>query len=223
MKTVIITGTNGMIGRLILENCLLHQNINKVISITRKPLGIKHHKLIEIIHHNFLDFSTIEDQLKNIDIVYYCLGVYTGQVSSNEFKEITVHYTQSFAKTIQQLNPNCSFCFLSGAGADSSEKSTILFAREKGIAENILLQLQFKATYIFRPGYIYPTTPRKEPNIFYALMRKLYKPLAFIYPNIGISSTDLANKIFTVGLNGGTNTIYENRDIKNETHPIKVK
>jgi len=38
------------------------------------------------------------------------------------------------------------------------------FARYKGEAEKALLAEGFSSAYIFRPAYIYPVEPRKEPN-----------------------------------------------------------
>jgi nucleoside-diphosphate-sugar epimerase len=214
MKNVIITGTNGMIGKLVLKNCLSREDVFKVISITRKPIGIQHEKLNEVLHNDFLEYTGLENNFKNIDVCFYCMGVYTGQVPRTAFKKITVRFTKAFAETLRKNNTNTSFCFLSGQGADSSERSKILFAREKGIAENILLNLEFTHTHIFRPGYIYPNTPRKEPNFFYKLMRLLYKPIAAIYPNIGVTSIQLANKMVAAGLDGGDKLIYENKDIR---------
>jgi len=202
-----------MIGNLILQECLFRDDVETVTTITRKPLGIVNSKLKEIIHNDFMDFSKIEDSLKNQDVCYYCIGVYTGQVPIPEFKKITVDYTKVFASELKKVNEKLTFCFLSGAGADSSEKSKVLFAREKGIAENYLLSLNFFRTYIFRPGYIYPITPRKEPNIAYKIMRLFYKPVAKIYPNIGVTSVQLAHKMTEVGLNGGSKVIYENKDL----------
>jgi nucleoside-diphosphate-sugar epimerase len=213
MKNIVITGSNGMMGNLILQNCLKRDDVAKVTSITRKPLGIYHPKLVEVIHTDFLDYSNIENDLKNQDICFYCIGVYTGQVPTEEFKKITVAYTEVFAQALKKNSADLSFCFLSGAGADSSEKSRVLFAREKGIAENILLKLKFASTHIFRPGYIYPDTARVEPNFLYKTMRVLYKPLKFIYPNIGLTSEKLASTMVTVGINGGK-VIYENRDVR---------
>ena len=206
-----------MIGKLVLENCLHREDVTQITSITRKSIGIQHPKLVEIIHDNFMDYSGINAELKNQDICFYCIGVYTGQVPNDEFKKITVDFTKAFADMLKQQSPNATFCFLSGQGADSSEKSRILFAKEKGIAENYLLRLQFANTYIFRPGYIYPVTPRKEPNFSYKVMRKLYKPISFIYPNIGVSSIQLANKMVSVGINGGDKIVYENKAIQNNT------
>jgi nucleoside-diphosphate-sugar epimerase len=215
MKHVIITGSNGMIGSLVLANYLNNPEVSKVTSIVRKPTGLNHSKLVELIHTDFTDFTSIETYLQHQDTCIYCIGVYTGQVSSTEFTKITVDYTRAFASAIKKHNPGIRFCFLSGQGADASEKSRILFARTKGIAENFLLQQQFGGTHIFRPAYIYPVTPRKEPNFMYQLMRVLYKPLlSWVYPNIGLSSTHLAAVMADVGINGSDKTIYENRDIR---------
>jgi nucleoside-diphosphate-sugar epimerase len=214
MKNVIITGSNGMVGKLVLENCLQHEKVGKVTSITRKPTGIKHEKLIELLHDDFLNYSNIEKHFSNQDACFYCIGVYTGQVPASEFKKITVDFTRAFAETLRRYNQQLSFCFLSGQGADSSEKSSVLFAKQKGIAENTLIKLQFQHTYIFRPGYIYPASPRKEPNSFYRIMRSAYKPLSALYPNIGLTSVQLARKMVDVGLNGGDRIIYENKFIR---------
>ena len=214
MKHIIITGSTGMIGRLVLEACLKREDVKTVITISRRTAGITHPKLTEVIHADFLNYAAVESHFKKVDVCFYCVGVYTGQVPAADFRKITVDYTKAFADILKRNSPGCSFCFLSGQGADTAEKSRILFAKEKGIAENYLLNLQFGKTHLFRPGYIYPDLPRKEPNAFYAMMRILYKPVAAIYPNIGVSSVQLARKMVEVGLEGGTKIIYENRDIR---------
>ncbi|CAN5193102.1 hypothetical protein BH09BAC5_BH09BAC5_06390 [soil metagenome] len=89
------------------------------------------------------------------------------------------------------------------------------FARDKGAAEKYLISLNFDRLHIFRPGYIYPVNPRKEPNFSYKIMRVLYKPLHFLYPNIGISSENLAKVMINAGFNKTEKIIFENRDIRN--------
>ncbi len=216
MKTILITGTNGMIGNLILEYCLLRDDVQTITSITRKPIGITHPKLKEVLHNDFLDYSAIEASFANQDICFFCIGVYTGAVPRDEFRKITVDYTQAFAACLKKNSPNASFVFLSGQGADSSEKSKVMFALDKGIAENILINLQFKQLSIFRPGYIYPVTPRIEPNTLYKVFRALYKPfLSKVYPNIGLSSEELAQVMIKAGFEGGSKIIYENKEIRN--------
>jgi uncharacterized protein YbjT (DUF2867 family) len=215
MKNVILTGATGMVGRLILQYCLNDQNIRKVTAILRRPTGIVHDKLIELIIDDFTNFSEVTDHFKNQDIAYYCLGVYTGAVNRDEFRRITVDYTKAFADNLKQNSPDATFCFLSGQGADRAEKSRMMFAKDKGIAENYLLNLNFKETYIFRPAYIYPSTPRIEPNMSYRIMRVLYPVVKWIYPSGVITSQDLSRAMYVCGLNGGAKNILENKDIKN--------
>jgi uncharacterized protein YbjT (DUF2867 family) len=214
MKNVTVIGGNGMIGNLILQSCLQKNEVAKVTSIVRKSTGRQHDKLNEIIHTDFLNFSLIEEALKGQDVCFFCVGVYTGQVPTDEFKKITVDYIKAFATVLKKASPASIFCFLSGQGADSKEKSSVLFAREKGKAENILIQLDFERTHIFRPGYIYPVTPRKEPNTMYKMMRIFYKPISFLFPNNVVTSEKLANKMIEVCFGESRQIIFENKEIR---------
>jgi nucleoside-diphosphate-sugar epimerase len=215
MKTIIITGSNGMIGSLILQYCLQREDVSRITSITRKPTGIHHPKLTEVFHDDFLDYTNIEQHFTNQDICFFCIGVYTGQVPKDAFKKVTIDFTKAFAECLKRKSPNVSFCFLSGQGADSSEKSLVLFAKSKGIAENILINLHFAHLAIFRPGYIYPVTPRIEPNKSYKVFRALWKPvLSKLFPFMGLTSEQLAKAMVNIGFNGGNKIIYENNEIK---------
>lgn len=215
MKNILVIGSTGMIGTIVLNNCLIREDVSKVISIVRNKSNKSHPKLVEIIHKDFTDFSAIKNNFSAIDICFFCLGVYTGAVAKDEFNKITIDFTAAFSELLKQESPNAVFCFLSGQGADSSEKSSVLFAKSKGIAENNLLKLKFKRTHIFRPGYIYPVVKRKEPNVMYSIMRILYKTVfKWIYPNIGISSQQLAMAMLKVGFDGNEKTILENNDIR---------
>ena len=215
MKNVIIAGSNGMIGNLILNLCLQRADVEKVTSITRKPLKITHPKLVEVLHQDFLNFSNVEKYFENQDICFYCVGVYTGGVSTEDFKKITVDCTQVFASTLLKNSAHISFNFLSGQGADNTERSKILFAKQKGIAENNLIKLNFKSFHSFRPAYIYPITKRVEPNTMYKIMRFLYKPLSIIYPNAVITSEKLAKVMVSVGFDGSEKTVFENIEMRN--------
>lgn len=222
MKNAIITGGTGMIGGLILQACLNSEDIGNVTVISRASTGITHDKLIEVIHSDFTDFSTIESHFQNQDIVYFCLGVYTGAVDRDTFRTITVDYTKAFADTIKKQSPLASICFLSGMGADQTEKSRMMFAKDKGIAENYLISQNFKQLNIFRPGYIYPVIPRKEPNISYKIMRFLYPVYKWIFPNGVITSTELARAMFISGIKETQSTVLENRSIKDIVDKVVI-
>ncbi len=214
MKKVIITGASGMIGGIVLQHCLASNEIVEVISIVRKQSNTNHSKLKEVVLKDFLDYTSIESSLKNCDTAYFCIGVYTGAVPDSEFKKITVDYTKSFADAIKQNSPNATVCFLSGEGADRSEKSKIAFARYKGIAENYLISKAFQQLYIFRPAYIYPVQKRKEPNTFYSFLRFIYPIVKSLIAKHTVTSEQLGKVMFEVGFKGASNDTFENMDIK---------
>ncbi len=204
-----------MVGSQALEYCLCRDDVDRVTIITRRETAVEHPKLTQVLHNDFLDYSPIEEHLKNQDVCIYCIGVYTGQADRQEFRKITVDYTKAFAAALKKNNDEITFCFLSGQGADPSETSRMMFAKDKGTAENLLLNMGFENVHIFRPGYIYPTVPRDEPNFTYKILRPLYKSvLSRLYPNIGVSSKRLATVMVDAGLGTATKTIFENRDIR---------
>ena len=212
-KTALITGATGMVGSLILDHCLQNQNLSQITSLVRRPSGTSHPKVQEVVVDNFLILDGDADYYDNIDIVYYCLGVYTGTVDKELFHRITVDYPEMLARLLQKNNPELTFCLLSGAGADRNEKSRMMFARDKGIIENRLSAMGFGAFYAFRPGYIYPVTRRQEPNVSYRVIRVLYPLFRLLGRNSSIPSTELAGAMFRVGLEGHHTEILENRDI----------
>jgi uncharacterized protein YbjT (DUF2867 family) len=207
-----------MVGRLVLEYALADDGVRSVMTVGRRPTGIEHPKLREISHTDFMDFSAVRDALSETDVALYCLGVYTGAVPDAELRQITVDYTVAFADALAGASPGATFCFLSGQAADPSGRSRMAFARYKGGAESALEGMGFPRLHIFRPGYIYPVTPRTEPNFTYRLMRAVYPAVRRLYPNIGIRSDDLARAMFVAGLRGTpghASSILENRDIRN--------
>ncbi len=208
----IITGATGMIGNLVLRHCLENLEITEVISISRRNCGISNAKLREIIHKDFLSFDSIASEFENIDIAYFCLGAYTGAVSDEVFKKITYSFVVSFSEMLKSKSPNATFCLLSGAGADQTEKSRVAFAKYKGMAENYLLKT-FEKTYLLRPGYIYPVEKRKEPNLMYSVSRALYPLLKLAGKKYSIKSTELAEAIFKIGISGADKSILENNEI----------
>lgn len=212
MKNVLIAGASGMVGNLILMECLSSNEVEKVISLVRKKSDMNHQKLQDVLIEDFSDYSAHTDVFKNLDAAFFCIGVYTGQVPDDQFKTITVDYAVAFAEALKNNSQNANLCLLSGAGADRTVKSRTAFAKYKGMAENGISQLDLNF-YSFRPGYIYPVVPRKEPNIIYRISRFLYPVIKLLGKNASIKSTELAKAMFKVGLDGGNQETFENRDI----------
>lgn len=203
-----------MVGNILLQLCLKSNEVYEIISLVRKPTKVRNEKYKEFVVENFLEYDDFAHLFDAVDIVFYCLGVYTGAVPAGEFRKINFDYPFNLAKSIHAKSPNTTFCLLSGQGADRSEKGKLQFARDKGAIENALAALNFTSFYAFRPGYIYPTTKRKEPNLFYALTRKLYPIIKLLGNNLSITDKELAETMYAVGMNGHTKEILENKDMK---------
>ncbi|WED23223.1 NAD(P)H-binding protein [Vibrio sp. JC009] len=211
---VLLTGATGMIGGLVLEMSLNDSRVSQVVSLVRRKSGISHKKLHEIVIEDFFSLEQVEEYLTDTDVVFYCLGVYTGQVDRQTFHDITVGYPHALSQKLVSLGKEVRFCLLSGAGADRSESSKMMFAKDKGEIENILNKAH-PEFYTFRPGYIYPVTPRNEPNIWYRLYRILYPLISRLGSSYSVKSTTLANAIFEVGMHGARQQVLENKDIIN--------
>lgn len=209
---VIIAGSTGMIGKLVLEHCLQSHEISEIRILVRKPTGNTHPKIKEILVTDFTDYKGLEAHFQHIDHAFFCLGAYTGSVSKEMLKTITVDYAVAFAENVAQHSPYSTFCLLSGAGADRTEKSKTPFALYKGMTENKIAQMNLNF-HSFRPGYIYPVEERQEPNLGYKIMRMLYPLVKPLVKNYSITSIELANAIFKVAMEGSSLQILENKDI----------
>ena len=138
-------------------------------------------------------------------------------MSDAELHNVTVDYTIAFARVLHAANPAAAFSFLSGSGADPTGQSRLAFARYKGEAEKALQEMGFSHVYNFRPAYICPVEPRKEPNFGYRLLRAIYPAFRLLFPNQVIRADDLARAMVDVAVRGTGepgSVILENRDIR---------
>jgi uncharacterized protein YbjT (DUF2867 family) len=216
-KRLVLVGATGMVGGYALRYALENAAVGTVTAIVRRKLGISHPKLQEVLHRDFADCSSLSRVLSGQDAAVFCLGAYTGAVSDTELRRITVDYAIEFARVLRGSSPGAGFSFLSGKGADQTGRSRMPFARYKGEAEKALLAAGFPHVYLFRPAYIYPVEPRKEPNFSYRLLRGIYPVFRLLFPNQVIRADDLAQAIvdFVVSetaQRGGP--VFENRDIR---------
>lgn len=170
----IITGSTGMVGEGVLLECLQHPDVEEVLVINRKPGGISHPKLREIIHSDFFNLASIEPQLTGYNACFFCLGISSVGISKEVYQHITYDLTLSVGKVLAKVNPEMTFCYVTGAGTDSSEKGSVAWARVKGATENALMQL-FKRSYMFRPAFMKASAGQKN-------LKSYYKYFAWVYP-----------------------------------------
>jgi uncharacterized protein YbjT (DUF2867 family) len=211
IKTI-ITGATGMVGEGVLLECLNHPDVEQVLVINRKPGGVSHPKLREIVHIDFFNLAPIEQQLIGFDGCFFCLGVSSVGMSKEEYRRITYELTLNVAQLLARLNPELTFCYVSGAGTDSSEQGRVAWARVKGATENALIRL-FKRAYMFRAGFMKATPGQKNLKSYYKLLAWLYPIGRALYPAGFCTLQEVRRAMIRVVSNGYPNQILEVKDI----------
>ncbi len=213
---LIISGVTGVVGSETVRQALLEPRITRVTAISRRLISLQHEKLRVIVIKDFLDYSPIINDLKDHDAWLWCLGVSQNQVGSDEkYHTITYEYAMAAAEALLSVNPNIIFGFVSGMGADSTEKSKTLFARVKGKTENALLKLPLKKLYIFRPGGIQPIRKKENPIWYEHFLNPILFPLMRVFaPSMMITSVELAKVMIHILFNGAPVPLLENKDLR---------
>jgi uncharacterized protein YbjT (DUF2867 family) len=209
----IIFGATGMVGEGVLHVALEHPDIESVLVIGRKPCDMKHPKLKELIHNDFYDYSAIEKKLVGYNACFFCLGVSSVGMSEKDYTRVTFDLTMEAAKALSRLNPGMTFCYVSGAGTDSTEKGRIMWARVKGKVENYLRDLPFKSVYSFRPGFIKPIASLRHAHGISKVAGMLYPLLRVISPKYVCTLDDVGLAMIQAAKAEPSRRIIENRDI----------
>lgn len=206
-----------MVGKGVLLECLDHPEIKEVLSISRRSLGMDHPKLKELIHSDFTNFEPVSDQLADYDACYHSMGVSSAGMSEQDFTRLTYDVSLSLAKSYHSSNPDGIFSYVSGVGTDSTEKGRTMWARVKGKTENDLLNLGFKAAYMYRPGGIIPLRGIKSSTrlyqFFYDYFMWLLNLIKWLSPNSVVNTTQIGFSMINVTMNGYDKSILEPVDI----------
>jgi len=181
--------------------------------IGRRSCIVCHDKLKELIHHDFFDYSTIEEQLKGYDACFFCLGVSSLGMKEPDYSRITYDLTMQAATTLSRLNPAMTFCYVSGTGTDSTEKGRLMWVRVKGKTENHLQKLPFKAVYLFRPGLMKPVKGQRNVKAIYRLIGSLYPLWKILSPKNVCTLEEVGLAMIQAVEVGYHKEILENMDI----------
>ncbi|CAH0994557.1 hypothetical protein EMA8858_00667 [Emticicia aquatica] len=209
----IITGATGMVGEGVLHEALSHSEVESVLVIGRKPCGVSHPKLTEIIHADFYDISPILGQISGYNACYFCLGVSSVGMKEAEYFKLTHTLTLNFAEKLSSVNPEMIFCYISGSSTDSTEKGKTMWARVKGKTENDLIKLPFKAVFNFRPAFMLPTKGLKNTLVYYKYISWMYPLGHRIFPNYFSTLRELGLAMINTSIKGYSKSILEVKDI----------
>ena len=212
MKAILF-GATGMVGEGVLHEALLDPSVESLLVVGRRSCGVRHAKLTETLHGDFFDYTPILNRLRGYDACFFCLGVTSIGKSEREYYRLTYDLTMAAAKALSELNPGMAFCYVSGAGTDSSERGRIMWARVKGKTENDLMRLPFKAVYAFRPGYIRPTPGLKNSMTASRMISPFYPVLNRFFSKYVCTMQDLGRAMIRVVERGYPQRVLECVDI----------
>jgi uncharacterized protein YbjT (DUF2867 family) len=214
---IILYGATGMVGQGVLRECLLDADVESVLSIGRSKTGQSHEKLREIVKKDLSDLTDIEPELAGYDACFFCLGVSSAGMAESDYRNVTYGLTMAVAQTLARLSPGITFIYVSGAGTDSAGSGRFMWARVKGKTENELLQLPFKAAYMFRPAFIQPLhgVTSKTPlyRIFYTAMGPLIPLLMAVAPRYVTTTERMGRAMIEAARHGAPKAVLESQDI----------
>jgi uncharacterized protein YbjT (DUF2867 family) len=214
---VVLFGATGMIGQGVLRECLLDPGVDRVLAVGRTPPAAEHPKLRALEHRDFLDCSTIADDLTGFDACFFCLGVSSAGMSEDDYRRVSYDVPLAAARVLAARNPRMTFVFLSGAGADSTGLGRLMWARVKGQAENALLALPFRAVYVFRPAFVQPMHGIQSRTALYRALYAVGAPLYPLWrrflPNYVTTTEQMGRAMIAVARRGAPKRVLENEDI----------
>jgi len=209
----IIFGSTGMVGEGVLHECLRSQHVQKVLVVNRRPCGVKHEKLAEVLLGDLRHLWTLGDLLAGFDASYFCAGVSSIGMDEASYRRITYDLTMHAASTLLHHNPGLVFTYVSGLGTDGSERGRTMWARVKGRTENHLMRFPFKASYMFRPGFIQPIEGLTHVYAMYKVLSPIIPVLRRLFPSYVVSLSEIGRAMINVTLRGYPKKVLECRDI----------
>lgn len=214
---VVIFGASGMVGQGVLRECLRDPEIMRVVTVGRSGPSATSPKLHSIVIHDLFDPSGSAAELTDLDACFYCIGVTSLGMNEADYTRVTHDLTLQAASFLLERNPSLAFVFVSGRGADSSERGRVMWARVKGKTENALFRMPFKTVTAVRPGLIVPLHGIESRtgwyNIFYTMMRPLLPLLQRAAPGYVTTTERLGQAMIRIAKGGFDRQALEGRGL----------
>ncbi|GAA2499740.1 NAD-dependent epimerase/dehydratase family protein [Winogradskya humida] len=212
---VIVFGASGMVGQGVLRESLLADDVEEVLVIGRRALGVHHPKLTEVTVTDLGDLAPLEDRLDGYDACFYCLGISSSGVSEQQYTRISYDYPVAAARILAKHNPEMAFVYVSGAGTDVDGRAS--WARIKGRTEVEIIKI-FPHGYAFRPGLIQPTygaqSKTRSYRLLYTLMAPVMPLLVRYVPKYTTTTDRLGRAMLRAARLGFPDHVVENADLR---------
>jgi len=161
-RTALLAGATGLVGGHLLQRLLADPRYKRVVTVSRKALGIKHPKLRPLI----TDFDPIEAAMaglgETVDDAFCALGTTIKTAGSRAaFRRVDFGYVVAFARAARAAGAR-RLMLVSAIGA--SARSGIFYLRVKGETEEAVAALGYPALHIFRPGLLLGQRAESRPR-----------------------------------------------------------
>ena len=210
---VLLFGATGMVGRGVLRECLADSEVSQVLAVVRSPIGMRHDRLLELIHEDLFALDNRMEELADFDACFFCLGVSSAGMDEEQYTHLTYELTLAIARPLSTLNPGMTFIYVSGVGTDQSEQGSSMWARVKGRTEKALSQLPFRSVHLFRPAAILPMHGERSStpalHYFYLLTGWLFRPLRRFTKGYILTTEEVGRAMLNVGRNGWSTLVLE--------------
>lgn len=168
---VIITGTTGYVGEGVLLCCLEHPEIEKVLSVSRRPVPLQHPKLEQLLTDDFMNLQSGDARLSGYDAVFFIAGITSVGTPKDVYRAISQTIPLHFAEILPDKE-RTTFIYLSGEGTNANGK--LEWQQIKGGTENALFAMPFKHVFGFRPSIMRPHPKQTVRRSFQIASRILY-------------------------------------------------
>ncbi|WP_371879596.1 hypothetical protein [Nannocystis punicea] len=175
---LILFGASGMVGAGALREALDAPEVESVLSVGRRPCGVTHPKLRELLLPDLFDFAAVESQLVGHDACIWAVGVSSVGLDEAAYARVTEELTLVWGRALLRLNPRFSFCYCSAAGAGGRS----MWARVRQRVEGALKSMPFRHAGAVRPGFIRPGTGIGSRTRLYQVGIVLLKPVFALVP-----------------------------------------
>jgi uncharacterized protein YbjT (DUF2867 family) len=208
----LVQGSTGAVGSELIRQLLGDTRFQRIIAISRRPLGVEAPRLEVRLHQSFTEYGSLSDVLPSVDVLFSALGI--SQMVEKDparYREITYDYVLALARS---LGAKTRMVFVSGQGADPSGKSRMLFARVKGDAERDLRALLGDRLTILRPGLIRPVVPREKRPLAEVIFSPIAAALTPIIPALSTTTVEIAHAMIQAVTKGGLDPLLSNSAIR---------
>jgi uncharacterized protein YbjT (DUF2867 family) len=210
---IILFGASGMVGAGALREALEAPEVEAVLSVGRRPCGVDHPKLRELLLPDLFDFAAVEGQAVGYDACIWAVGISSVGLDEGEYAKVTEELTLAWARALLRLNPGFSFCYCSAAGAGGRS----MWARVRQRVEHALQSMPFRHAGVVRPGFIRPGAGIKSRVWFYeagiVLLTPFFPILERALPSLVTTSERLGRAMLRVVEGRADRFILESADI----------